>query len=141
MIGTIIGLVLLVALLGVRFQDCGGVAFRAACPLLAQLHHIFAPSQELVHRLRVCAAGVAVADIGPEEFDEALLCTVAGGGDQGRRRPDGAIGNGWFTNCDLATIVPRDATRLRKRCRPNAWIGAIELRPPSGWALIPAPPL
>src|SRR5271170_6550343 len=54
---------------------------------------ILAPGQELANRLRVCAAGVAVADIGREEFDEALLRTVAGGGDQGRRRPDGAIGN------------------------------------------------
>jgi hypothetical protein len=42
-------------------------------------------------RLRVGAAGVAVADIGGEEFDEALLCTAAGGGDQGRRRPDGEM--------------------------------------------------
>jgi hypothetical protein len=54
---------------------------------------ILAPGQELAHRLRVGAAGVAVADIGREEFDEALLRTVAGGDDQGRRRPDGAIGN------------------------------------------------
>src|SRR5580704_8380532 len=54
---------------------------------------IRAPGQELAHCLRVGAAGVAVADIGREEFDEAHLCTVAGGGDQGRRRPDGAIGN------------------------------------------------
>jgi len=32
-----------------------------------------APGQELASRLRVRAAGVAVADVGGEEFDEALV--------------------------------------------------------------------
>jgi hypothetical protein len=44
-------------------------------------------------------------------------------------------------NRALATIVPYDATRLRKRCRPNAWVGAFEFRLPSGWSLIPSSPL
>jgi hypothetical protein len=46
-----------------------------------------------------------------------------------------------FINLALATIVPHDATRLRKRGRPNACAGAFEPRPPWGWPSIPAPPL
>jgi len=32
---------------------------------------ILAPGQELAHRLRIGAAGVAVADVGGEKFQEA----------------------------------------------------------------------
>jgi len=43
---------------------------------------ILAPGQELAHRLRVGAAGVAIANVGGEEFDEALLRALAGGCDE-----------------------------------------------------------
>jgi hypothetical protein len=43
-----------------------------------------APGQELADRLRIGAAGVAVADVGGEKLDEALLRARAG--DEGGRR-------------------------------------------------------
>src|ERR1700678_3582627 len=43
---------------------------------------MLAPPQKLAHRLRVGAAGVAIADVGGEEFDEALLRARAGGCDE-----------------------------------------------------------
>jgi hypothetical protein len=43
-----------------------------------------APGKELAHRLRVGAAGIAVANVGREEFKKAQLGALAGGGDKGR---------------------------------------------------------
>jgi hypothetical protein len=48
---------------------------------------MLAPGQELGNRLRVGAAGVAVADVGGEEFDEADTGLVAGGDDEGQGTP------------------------------------------------------
>jgi hypothetical protein len=42
-----------------------------------------APGQKLPHRLRVSAAGIAIADVGREEFEETKLRALAGGGDEG----------------------------------------------------------
>jgi hypothetical protein len=45
---------------------------------------ILAPGQEFAHGLRVGAAGVAVANVGGEEFQKAQLCILASGGDERR---------------------------------------------------------
>ena len=47
----------------------------------------FAPVEEVLHRGEVGAPGMAVADIGGEEFKEALAGVVVGGHDDGRQRP------------------------------------------------------
>ena len=43
---------------------------------------MLAPGQELVHCLRVGPAGVAVADVGREEFDKPFLRAISGRGDE-----------------------------------------------------------
>jgi hypothetical protein len=72
-----------------------------------------APSQELAHCLRVGAASLAVADVGGEEFDEALLRAAAGGDDKGRETSAEREGTSWFVNfTSLATTVSHAARPL-----------------------------
>jgi len=52
-----------------------------------------APGQELDNRLRIGAPGVAVADVGAEEFEKAQLRALASGGDEGRGGVGGSKGD------------------------------------------------
>ena len=67
---------------------------------------ILAPGQKFAHRLRVGAAGVAVANVGGEEFDEALLRALAGGDDEGR----GGVGRAEGDELSYSFVQKRRAT-------------------------------